>query len=228
MRFCFASPKGGVGKTTAAVIIASEAVRHGQTVTIIETDPNGHLRDWYAKGNCSDKVQFVFDDDPSGAKLVDAIETASEQSDIVIIDTEGTANRRADIACQSADLVAIPLQFSDLDLKGALAAHTAIMQMEQLTGTIIPKILIPNKLSSAIISKDERNIREAILQTDMALCDPGILEKAAFRLMMATGCLLHDLPTHTTVNNIQPAFDNAQAVLRSMINHFRNSLEQGQ
>lgn len=103
-------------------------------------------------------MRFVFDDDPSGSKLVEAIETASDRSDIVIIDTEETANRRADIACQSADLVAIPLHFSELDLKGALAAHNAIMQMEQLTGTIIPKILIPNKLSSAIISKDERNI----------------------------------------------------------------------
>lgn len=221
MRFCFASPKGGVGKTTAAVIVASEAVRHGQTVTIIETDPNGHLRDWYAKGNCPSAVQFVFDNDPSGAKLIASIETASEQSDIVIIDTEGTANRRADIACQSADLVAIPLQFSDLDLKGALTAHNAIAQMEQLAGTIIPKILIPNKLSSAIISKDERNIREAILQTDMTLSDPGILEKAAFRMMMATGCLLHDLPAHADINNIQPAFDNAQAVLRCMISHFK-------
>ncbi len=224
MHFCFASPKGGVGKTTLAVIIASEAVRHGQTVTLIEADPNGHLREWHQKGNCPSDITLVFDDDPSGANLLDAIEHATQTTDIVITDTEGTANRRADLACQAADLVVIPLQFSDLDLKGAIAAHNTISRIEQVSNNLIPKILVPNKLSAAITTNDERNIRDAILDTDMNLCDPGILEKSAYRQMIAAGCLLHDLPNFAKANNIQSAFDNAQAVLRSLIKFYQEAI----
>ena len=224
MHFCFASPKGGVGKTTLSVIVASEAVRHGQSVTLIEADPNGHLRDWYEKGNCPSAVRVLFDNDASGEKLLSLIDDAQAHSDIVITDTEGTTNRRADLACQAADLVVIPLHFSELDLKGAVAAYNTLTRLESVTGNIIPRILVPNRVSSAITTKDERNIRSAIEQTDMPLCDPGVLEKAAYRQMIAAGCLLHDLPDHASVNNIQSAFDNAQSVLRAMLAHFKTAI----
>ena len=225
MKFCLTSPKGGVGKTTLAVIIASEAVRHGQTVTLVEADPNGHLKDWYNKNLCPNEVSFIFDDDPSGGKIQNHIEAAAQKTDIVIIDTEGTVNRRADISGQLANIVAIPLQFSNLDLKGALSAYNSLVQAENISGAIIPKLLVPNKVSSAIRTKDETNIRNAIHEANIPLCNPGILDKSAFRQMMAIGCLLHDLPQHTDINNIQPAFDNAQSLLSNMIQYFQQTIE---
>jgi chromosome partitioning protein len=42
----FASPKGGVGKSTAAVLLASELAAHGGTVTMIDADPNKPLSQW--------------------------------------------------------------------------------------------------------------------------------------------------------------------------------------
>jgi chromosome partitioning protein len=39
----FASPKGGVGKSTEAVLLASELARHGGSVTMIDADPNRPL-----------------------------------------------------------------------------------------------------------------------------------------------------------------------------------------
>ncbi len=38
----FASSKGGAGKTTAAIILASEPARHSTSVTLIDFDPNQH------------------------------------------------------------------------------------------------------------------------------------------------------------------------------------------
>ena len=35
----FASPKGGVGKTTSALLLASELAYRGSRVTIIDADP---------------------------------------------------------------------------------------------------------------------------------------------------------------------------------------------
>jgi chromosome partitioning protein len=36
----FASPKGGVGKSTAAVLLATELAGFGAGVTLIDADPN--------------------------------------------------------------------------------------------------------------------------------------------------------------------------------------------
>ena len=38
----FASPKGGVGKSTSAVLLATELASHGGSVTMIDADPTGH------------------------------------------------------------------------------------------------------------------------------------------------------------------------------------------
>jgi chromosome partitioning protein len=39
----FASPKGGVGKSTAAVLLATELAGFGAGVTMIDADPNKPL-----------------------------------------------------------------------------------------------------------------------------------------------------------------------------------------
>jgi len=42
----FASPKGGVGKSTAAVLLATELAGFGAGVTMIDADPNKPLSMW--------------------------------------------------------------------------------------------------------------------------------------------------------------------------------------
>jgi chromosome partitioning protein len=42
----FASPKGGVGKSTAAVLLATELAGFGAAVTMIDADPNKPLSLW--------------------------------------------------------------------------------------------------------------------------------------------------------------------------------------
>jgi chromosome partitioning protein len=41
----FVSPKGGAGKTTSALILASQIAR-GTTVTIVDADPNHPIKTW--------------------------------------------------------------------------------------------------------------------------------------------------------------------------------------
>ena len=52
----FASSKGGAGKTTAAIILASEFARQaapkGKTITLIDADPNQHSAKWAFKPGC--------------------------------------------------------------------------------------------------------------------------------------------------------------------------------
>lgn len=45
-----ASPKGGVGKSTCAVILTSEFARMGAQVTVLDCDPNKSLTRWASHG----------------------------------------------------------------------------------------------------------------------------------------------------------------------------------
>lgn len=45
-----ASPKGGVGKSTCAVLLATEFARMGADVTVLDCDPNKSLTRWAARG----------------------------------------------------------------------------------------------------------------------------------------------------------------------------------
>ena len=56
----FASPKGGVGKSTAAVLLATELASHGGTVTMIDADPNKPLSQWASLPGKPEKL-FIID-----------------------------------------------------------------------------------------------------------------------------------------------------------------------
>ena len=115
-----ASTKGGCGKTTLAMILASEIIRNGASVTLIDTDPNQPLSKIAQMGNLPDTLEVVSDTDSSGTALVQFIEAQKERPGFVIIDTEGTENIRAGLAMQMADLVIIPSKWSGLDKDEAL------------------------------------------------------------------------------------------------------------
>src|SRR5476651_1013580 len=53
------SPKGGVGKTTTALVLALQLVARGAQVTLIDADPNQPVRDWAEGGNAPEGLTIV-------------------------------------------------------------------------------------------------------------------------------------------------------------------------
>ncbi len=221
--FCLMSPKGGVGKTTTAMIIASEAARLGKTVALIEADPNGHLQRWFDQGRATDRVHCIFDLEQDGSTIAKNIITAQEQYDYVIIDTEGTDNERAFLAAHHADIVIIPMQFSAMDLSGAIDAMGRLDAIEDALGYDIIRTILPTKVSAAIRPASQVQTEVQLAKAGISVINPGIIEKDAFRLLAANGCLLHDLPKYTNVANIQTAIDNIQAVFGSIAQFYQRA-----
>jgi chromosome partitioning protein len=57
----FASPKGGVGKSTSAVLLATELAVRGVDVTIIDADPNRPVSRWAKRPNKPPSLTVVAD-----------------------------------------------------------------------------------------------------------------------------------------------------------------------
>src|SRR5215203_2713687 len=106
----FASPKGGVGKTTSATLLATELAESGAAVTVIDADPNRNIAEWASRPGCPDNLVVIAS--VTEETIIDEIERASTRTPFVIIDLEGTASLMVSYAISMADLVVIPLQGS--------------------------------------------------------------------------------------------------------------------
>jgi chromosome partitioning protein len=79
----FVSPKGGAGKTTAALLLANQ-LAPSYDVTLIDADPNRPIKGWASGGNAPERLSVVSDVDEEN--IIERIEEASQKSPIVIVD----------------------------------------------------------------------------------------------------------------------------------------------
>ena len=106
----FASPKGGAGKSTSAVVLATELAQRGAAVTVIDADPNHPVSQWARRPGCPQTLTVI--GAISEETIIDTIETASAKTAFVVVDLEGTASMTVAYAISRADLVIIPVQGS--------------------------------------------------------------------------------------------------------------------
>src|SRR3954449_1799569 len=108
-----ASSKGGCGKSTAAILLATELAGKGASVTIIDADPNHPLARWGTRPGKPERLSIV--DDVTEETLIDAIEDAAKRVSFLIVDLEGTASLMVAQAMSRSDLVIVPTKGSALD-----------------------------------------------------------------------------------------------------------------
>ncbi|AXH48809.1 ParA-like dsDNA partitioning protein [Mycobacterium phage Steamy] len=94
--------KGGVGKTTSAIYLATAAAKLGRGVVVVDADPQRSAAVWAEKCRLPFEVML-----PSG-RLPD--------EELVIIDTPPGRSERIDEAIDNADLIIIPCGASPMDL----------------------------------------------------------------------------------------------------------------
>jgi chromosome partitioning protein len=84
----FASSKGGAGKSTSAVLLATELAGRGASVTIIDADPNQPVTRWSRKPGRPEKLAVI--SSVTEETLIDAIDDAARKA--LIVDLEGAAS----------------------------------------------------------------------------------------------------------------------------------------
>lgn len=204
----FANPKGGAGKTTTALILATELAERGAQVTIIDADPERWITQWAMLPGCPEKVHI--ESQVTEDSIVDQIEEASRDSQFVIVDLEGTASLMVANAIGMSDLVVIPLQGSSMDAKGGAKTIKLIRNQERMSRRKILHAVVLTRTSAAVATRSLRNVTEQLRSAGIRMFGTPIVERAAYRDLLDYGGTLSTLDP-AQVNNIARAKENATA-----------------
>lgn len=216
----FANPKGGAGKTTTALLLASELAARGAVVTVIDADPERWISQWGALPGKPDNVRII--GDVTEESIVDQIEAASAQSQFVIVDLEGTASLMVANAIGMSDLVLIPTQGSSMDAKGGAKTIRLIRNQERMARRPIPHAVVLTRTSAAITSRSMRNVQDQLSKAGIDVCATAIVERAAFRDLFDYGGALSALDP-ALVNNIDKACENARSFAGEVLARLKQS-----
>lgn len=109
--------KGGSGKTTLSTNLARGFQTLGRRVLLVDSDPQGSARDWYAAaGEDNNLPPVVGLDRPA---LFKELPELARDADLVIVDGAPQIEALAIAAVKTADVVLIPVQPSPYDIWAA-------------------------------------------------------------------------------------------------------------
>ncbi len=178
----FASSKGGVGKSTTCAAIAAKWAEEGRRVLVLDLDLNQTVARWAKKAAMPglDAVALA-PDEFSGL-----FRERAGDYDHVLIDLAGTREATLLKAMARSDLVIIPAQASEPDLREALVIIDDIRDVIEAGADGVQYRLLLTKLFPLPTRVTEFAHRE-IARHKIARFKTGLVERAQYREMFLTG-----------------------------------------
>jgi len=211
-----ASPKGGVGKSTCAVLLASEFAGEGANVTVLDCDPNKSLTRWASHG-LPKGVQLR--SDIGRSDVVSTIRDADGDGRIVIVDLEGVASQLVSRAISQADLVIVPMQPTALDAEIGSEALALVQEEEEALGRDIRHAVVLTKTSAAVKSRVQKELEIQLKGAGIDVIEPSLVARAAFSEIFAYGhnltAMMND-PNMVTGGKVDKAVENARGFMEAV------------
>lgn len=199
-----ASPKGGAGKSTTAIILGTELAQAGAEVVLIDCDPNGSLSLWASRSALPDRISVL--EGVGESEIVRTIKQHDRDGRIVVVDLEGVASRLVSRAISQADLVVTPMRATTLDATIGVRALALIAEEEEALDRKIPHAVVFT-MTKAIKSKQHSGIAESLEGQGVDLVSPPLMERAAFSALFEFGGDLRSMPPQ---GNMDAAIENAR------------------
>jgi len=202
----FISPKGGVGKTTSATLLATQLSLVADVV-VIDADPNRPVAGWAKLAEPPKRLRVV--SDVTQENIIDKIDEAAAEVPFVIVDCEGTASLTVAYAIGASDLVIVPTQGSQLDAKEAARAIGLVKNQEKQARRPIPHRVLLTRTNPAITPRTLRHVYQQFNEFGVPIFDNQLNEREAFRALFSFGGALEALDA-AQVGGLDKAIRNAR------------------
>jgi len=202
----YANAKGGAGKTTAALLLATEVAELGKTVTIFDADPQRWISTWADLPGRHKNIEVVSQVTPG--TVTEQILDASRKSDYVIVDLEGTENLIVANALSVSDLVVIPIQGCTMDARGGAKILSLIAKLEKAVRHPIKHSVVLTRTNAAVTPRALKAVQQHLAAAGVDVMMTPIVERAAYRDMFEFGGGLADMVAKNEAS-LNKARDNA-------------------
>lgn len=142
----FASPKGGVGKSTTCACLAAALVDRGQRVTILDLDQNRTLEQWALR--FPGEMRGITVEGVEEGALIERIQSLYARGvGFILIDVAGAFHKTTIAAATLADVTITPAKLSAPDIIEAVKLNREIRQLGAKVGKPINHRLLLNEVS---------------------------------------------------------------------------------
>jgi chromosome partitioning protein len=173
--------KGGVGKTTLAVHIATALAQRGMKVLLVEADPQSSSLDWSASRAGEPLFPVIGLPKPSLHRDMPAIAADYEA---VVIDGPPRVNELARSAILASDIVLVPVQPSPYDVWAAEEIIKILQEASVFKEKLKSAFVINRKITNTAIGRD---VAEALSQYPLPVMKSQIAQRVGFAESAAQG-----------------------------------------
>lgn len=188
----FTAFKGGSGKTTALMAIASVLVARGKRVALMEADDNEPLKVWKKYGadlGTWDDLCKVYPATDLNS-LNDAYERAeSEGTDFALVDTRGGGSDLNQAVMMNSNLIVIPTSLSIMEIDEALSSLEYAGNFMKSTDLDVPIGLLINRISTGKLTTAEADSLR--LLGELPVFENHLPDRRIFNEMKGVGLLHH-------------------------------------
>jgi chromosome partitioning protein len=207
----FANTKGGAGKTTAVLLLATELARLGFRVSVLDADPQHWITRWYENsegllGNRLSVVPYV-----TMSTIDRQLQEEKARADFVLIDLPGSRSSLLAKAVGYADYVLIPVQGSAMDAQGGANVIELLQYLEDKADIRIRHSVVLTRVNSMVTTRAMTAVKDLLAARRVHLLETPIIERAAFRDMFGCGRTLYTMDAKR-VSNLDKAQENARAL----------------
>ena len=176
-----AGQKGGTGKSTVTVHLASEWRRVGYRVLVLDSDPQGTTLTWSEEA--SERGFGAPTVTAMGDNLRAQLPELREGYDIVIVDTPGRQSKRLAGALVLSDLALIPCKPSAADVWALEGTLDLVEQAQQLCPDLTARIL-HNEVHKTVLAE---TARDTMHECEIPSLRASLGRRVAFAEAMAAG-----------------------------------------
>lgn len=175
--------KGGVGKTTLTISIATCLARMGHRVAVCDTDPQTSILNWYQEDKAKFEVITAGVD-----REIYSLPRSLKRFDFVIIDGAAAITSISNAAAMVSDAVIIPLSASPLDF-AACTGILAVLEARQALKPIEARFLLSRTVTGARMTNI---LKASIEQTGLDMLRTGTSHRQAYVKTLLDGGTIYD------------------------------------